>query len=58
MYQTCDGLKTIHSVYSGRDVNGNVIENISLEVTTAESSFSGDVCTYSVSEFNQRINLL
>lgn len=58
MYQTCDWLKTIHTIYGKRTSTGSVSTDIEFNITTACGSFSGNVCTYSVNLFNNRINLL
>lgn len=58
MYQTCDWLKTIHTIYWKRTASGSISQDVSFNITTSCGSFNDWVCTYSVNIFNNRINLL
>lgn len=58
-YMTCLWLTTIHSLHRYRDANTwEVIEDFVSDRTTACSWFNSDICVYSVTEFNWRINML
>lgn len=57
-FSTCEWIQTIHSPFRYRDADWNVVENFIAQRTTACSWFTNDVCTYSITEYNSRINML